>query len=211
MGFDLTGLDPKMNAEHPQEYNDILKLYGKDGWLDWSMDIPEATKDRYFELQDQFREDNPGDYFRNNVWWWRPLWSFVCNTCDDFLTDNDMNKGGSNSGEKISKTKAIKIGKRLSQKIADGTADMVYRKYELASARAKVHNDLIEKEMDKISKECKEKHGKDLVPADFPEPYKTRWDKAYSEKSWDDSYPFNRDNVENFAKFCLESGGFEIC
>ena len=25
------------------------------------------------------------------------------------------------------------------------------------------------------------------------------------------SYPFSRDNVENFAKFCLESGGFEIC
>ena len=59
MGFDLTGLDPKMNAEYPQEYNDIMNKYGKDGWLNWSMKIPEATKDRYFQLQDQFREDNP--------------------------------------------------------------------------------------------------------------------------------------------------------
>jgi hypothetical protein len=50
-----------------------------------------------------------------------------------------------------------------------------------------------------------------MVPANFPEPYKTQWDKAYADKSWDDSYPFNKENVENFAKFCLESGGFEIC
>ena len=127
------------------------------------------------------------------------------------LTQKDMDKGGSNSGDEISKTKAIKIGKRLSKKIADGTADMVHRRYELASARAKVKNDSIQIKMDKVSKECKKKHGKDLVPANYPEPYKTQWNKLYDSKSWDDSYPFNKDNVENFAKFCLESGGFNIC
>jgi len=25
------------------------------------------------------------------------------------------------------------------------------------------------------------------------------------------NYPFSRENVENFARFCLESGGFIIC
>ena len=25
------------------------------------------------------------------------------------------------------------------------------------------------------------------------------------------SYPFSVENVKNFANFCLESGGFEIC
>ena len=88
---------------------------------------------------------------------------------------------------------------------------MVHRRYELASARAKVKNDSIQIKMDKVSKECKKKHGKDLVPANYPEPYKTQWNKLYDSKSWDDSYPFNKDNVENFAKFCLESGGFNIC
>ena len=211
MGFDLNGLNPIINIKYSEEYNDIMNKYGKDGWLDWSMDIPKETKDRYFELKDQFQEDNPGEYFRNNVWWWRPLWNFVCYTCDDFLTQEDMDKGGSNSGDEISKTKAIKIGKRLSEKIADGTADMVHRRYELASARAKVKNDSIQIKMDKVSKKCKKKHGKDLVPANYPEPYKTQWNKLYDSKSWDDSYPFNKDNVENFAKFCLESGGFNIC
>ena len=153
MGFDLTGLDPKMNTEHPQEYNDILKLYGKDGWLDWSMDIPEATKDRYFELQYQFKEDNPGNYFRNNVWYWRPLWNFVCDNCSDFLTEKDMDKGNYNDCAKISKTKAVKIAKRLSKLIADGTVNELHRINALMRAQAKIHNDKVKAEMDRITKE----------------------------------------------------------
>ena len=54
-------------------------------------------------------------------------------------------------------------------------------------------------------------HGDNLVPANYPEPYYSQWSDAYNNKSWDDSYPFNKDNVENFAKFCIESGGFQIC
>jgi len=211
MGFDLTGLDPTINTEHSQEYNDILKLYGKDGWLDWSMDIPETTKHRYFELQDQFRNNNPGSYFRNNVWWWRPLWDFVCNTCDDFLSEKDMEGGNYNDGRKIAKYKAIKIGKRLSENLADGTVHMVYRRYELARAKADVHNKKVRKEMDKIIKNCKAKHGDDLVPADYPEPYRTQWKTAQNKEDWTSHYPFSVDNVKEFAAFCQQSGGFEIC
>lgn len=200
MGFDIYGINPNNpnNAIKPEQ-------------MDWSKKPSDEERDKYFSAINDYEEQVVGSYFCNNVWWWRPLWAFVCNNCDDFLTENDMNKGGSNSGEKISKTKATKIGKRLSQKLADGTVDEVYRSYELAAAKAKVHNDIIKKEMDKISKECREKHGEDLVPANYPEPYKTQWNDAFYDKSWDDSYPFNKDNVESFAKFCLESGGFEIC
>jgi hypothetical protein len=65
--------------------------------------------------------------------------------------------------------------------------------------------------MDRITKECKDKHGDSLVPRDYPEPYKTQWNDTYNKKSWDDSYPFNKQNIEDFAIFCLNSGGFEIC
>ncbi len=211
MGFDLSGLNPTINEEHSQEYNDILKLYGKDGWLDWSMDIPEATKDRYFELQDQFKEDNPGDYFRNNVWWWRPLWDFVCNNCDDFLSKKDMEKGGYNNGEKISKTKSLKIAKRLSQLIADGTVDEFDRKFTLLIAKAEAHNKEVRKEMDTISDACQKEHGEMKAPAYYPEPYKTQWSDAYNKEDWTSHYPFNVQNVKEFAMFCEQSGGFIIC
>ena len=65
--------------------------------------------------------------------------------------------------------------------------------------------------MDKITKECQDMHGKDLVPANYPEPFKTWWNKMYDTKMWESEYPFDRENIENFAKFCLDSGGFEIC
>ena len=39
---------------------------------------------------------NPDKYFRNNVWWWRPLWDYVCNTCYDILSEKDMNAGSYN-------------------------------------------------------------------------------------------------------------------
>ena len=180
MGFDLTGLNPTVNKVYPKRYNDIMNKYGKDGWLDWSMKIPEDVKDEYFKLKDQFQTDNPGDYFRNNVWWWRPLWDFVCNSCDDFLSEKDIEKGFYNDDRKISKTKSLKIAKRLSKLIADGTVDNLERASTLAIERAEVHNKEVRIEMDTISNVCKEKHGKDLVPANYPEPYKTMWNDAYA-------------------------------
>ena len=200
-----------MNEEPHPRIHEILETYGKNGILDWSSPIPKDVTEEYFKLTDERDEANPGSYFRNNVWWWRPLWNFVCNTCDDFLSEKDMEGGSYNDGRKISKTKAVKIGKRLSEKLADGTVDMVCRRYELAKARADVHNKKVQKNLDKITKECQDKHGKDLVPANYPEPFKTLWKETYDTKSWDSDYPFRKDNIEDFATFCLQSGGFEIC
>ena len=211
MGFDLSGLNPTINKIYPQRYNDIMDKYGKDGWLDWQKDIPEDVKNEYFKLKDQYQTDNSGDYFRNNVWWWRPLWDFVCNSCDDFLTEKDMEKGYYNGGNKISKTKSLKIAKRLSKLIADGTVDTIEREGTLAIAKAESHNKEVRIEMDTISDVCKKKHGIFLVPAEFPEPYKTLWNDAYEKEDWIASYPFNVDNVKVFATFCQQSGGFTIC
>ena len=49
-----------------------------------------------------------------------------------------------------------------------------------------------------------------MAPKDYPEPYKTRWDKLQDWKKWEGSYPFNEENVKEFAEFCEQSGGFEI-
>ena len=52
--------------------------------------------------------------------------------------------------------------------------------------------------------------GSDLVPKDYPEPYKTRWDKLQEWKKWEANYPFSVDNVREFEIFCEQSGGFSI-
>ena len=102
MGYDLYGISPQENTEFPKRYHEIMKEYGTgDGWLDWSKKIPQEIRDEYYELTDKYNNDNPGEYFRNNVWFWRPLWDFVCNACDDILTEKDITGGHSNDGHKI--------------------------------------------------------------------------------------------------------------
>ena len=66
-----------------------------------------------FDLCGNSPKDEKGEYFRNNVWWWRPLWDYVCQNCDDILSENDMFSGGYNDGRNISGRKAMKIGHRL--------------------------------------------------------------------------------------------------
>ena len=38
-----------------------------------------------------------------------------------------------------------------------------------------------------------------------------RCDGTGKTENFNKSYPFDLDNVREFAEFCLQSGGFEIC
>ena len=54
-----------------------------------------------------------GEYFRANVWWWRPLWGFVCDNCDDILNQKDIEEGSWNNMFEIIDRKANKIADRI--------------------------------------------------------------------------------------------------
>mgnify|MGYP003153639277 CR=1 FL=1 len=95
MGFDLSGLSPNVTRPMPE--------------LPKFVDRTEEQWEEYHKWQ----EENCGTYFRNNIWWWRQLWSYVSATCNDILTEKDIEHGSFNDGHKISKTKANRIAKRL--------------------------------------------------------------------------------------------------
>ena len=212
MGYDLYGISPQENKEFPKRYHEIMKEYGDgEGFLNWKKNVPDEIKEEYWEIKDQYQKDNPGEYFRNNVWFWRPLWVFVCNNCADILNEDDMMGGESNSGYEISEHKAELIGRRLSALLADGTVDEVDRISALDRAKAKAHNDEIKEQQNEIRDKVHKEHGKDVAPANYPEPYYTEWHNLQKQEQWSAHYPFDKENIEDFAKFCLESGGFEIC
>ena len=113
MGMDVHGLNPIIRRETSNvEVRDLLEQ-------DWTK-LSEDDLGKYFEAKQQYEEDNPGIYFRNNVWWWRPLWHFVSFACENILTDKDVEQGSWNDGHIISKTKANRIAKRLHRLIKDG-------------------------------------------------------------------------------------------
>jgi hypothetical protein len=74
-----------------------------------------------YDLYGQKPKNEKGEYFRNNIWWWRRIWVFVVTHCD-FLTDKEKMAGNDNGGRKIVIPKAEKIAKRLRALIEDGTA-----------------------------------------------------------------------------------------
>ena len=120
MGFDLHGISPQSDTPEPK----------------WTKEDPyiEVEKNKY-ELDPQIKEEyddwirehiewqnrTSGAYFRNNVWFWRPLWNFVTGCCDDILTEKDIESGYMNDGHKISNTKAKKIARRLRKFLKDGS------------------------------------------------------------------------------------------
>ena len=123
MGFDLSGLDPVMREINEDAYS----VFNKYNDMDWNKrdEIFKTNKelaDQYWEEYSKRDAENPGVYFRANVWWWRRLWQFTCLTCDDILNEDDIAGGGSNSFHEITADKASLIAKKLQEEIDNGGA-----------------------------------------------------------------------------------------
>ena len=200
MGFDIYGLNPKQNTEMPNSL--------KTNTPSW--ELKQDEQKAYWKAQDKYESENPGIYFRANNWYWRPLWSFVCGACEDFLTEADMEKGGWNDGASISKTKAKRIAQRLRSLNKKGILDTYQKEMDDVVSKAREKNKAIEEIKKEIARKVKKKFG-ELVPNEYPEPYKKQWLEAQKAEDWSAHYPFDKDVVMRFAKFCEESGGFQIC
>ena len=179
MGFDVYGLKPETDVI-PDQPN-------------WSQKYNEEEAKAYFAWQ----SNTPGAYFRNNVWWWRPLWDFVCETCNDILSEDDIKTGAYNDGHKIGKTKSKKIASRLRKVLRNGECESYKIQYDFNNVAAEdVECDLCngtgKREDMKVPNGCNGCSGKG-----FKRPFQT-------------NYPFSVANVKEFERFCEESGGFEI-
>ena len=130
MGFDLHGMNPVIReGDTPKAPKNL-----------WSEETSKEVRDKYFEKKWAFEEKNPGIYFRNNVWWWRPLWDYVYNECQDILTEKDWDSGHYNDGHAISEEKAVQIGKRLNELIESGKAQAYVKAHDEERKLAKEGN-----------------------------------------------------------------------
>ena len=109
MGFDLNGLSP----DNPQ---DVQKPV-----IDWDSEPTSQEQEEYFRNLEAYEKAVPGHYFRNNVWWWRPLWQCIGSACDDILSEDDITGGYYNDGYKISKEQAVGIAERMKSLIDNDT------------------------------------------------------------------------------------------
>tara|TARA_Y100000593_G_scaffold1723_1_gene3458 strand:- start:670 stop:1152 length:483 start_codon:yes stop_codon:yes gene_type:complete len=108
MGMDVYGKNPKINknvTDYPvySKYKDDLTMHGK---------LSEKTKNRYYKELQQYESENPGIYFRNNVWWWRPLWDFCYNVSDQ-IDKKLWNSGHCNDGAGLNEKQSRLLARDL--------------------------------------------------------------------------------------------------
>jgi len=148
-----------------------------------------------------------GSYFRNNVWWWRPLWNY-CITQYPELTEEVVD-GHSNSGDGLDAKNAYQLGKKLQEDIDSG----VVAQYE------KEYNEYIQSLPLKQCEYCEGtglRYNQMVVPATGTVPCgsgPTTCNSCSGEgrvKDFATNYPFSVENVQEFSKFLVCSGGFNI-
>jgi hypothetical protein len=157
-----------------------------------------------------------GEYFRNNVWWWRPLWNYCYDVAPHLLIGVS---GSTNDGDGLE---------------ADDTQELVnILKVELEAGRTLEYQTEYNAELANLPRQdCElcETTGirsdevgfnagmdkRELSPEVQILTGRTHgWcnacDGIGTKENWSAGYPFSVENVQEFVDFLASSGGFEIC
>ena len=198
MGFDITGLNPKnLKVKSPKCPKNLFEGCSKE------------EQDKYFDELDKY-QDQKGTYFRNNVWWWRPLAHYVL-THTKVISEDKKECWSYNDHCIVEEEEAKQIAKQLRHLINTGHTKRFSAEWEARRKTLEIHNEKVEKELSEFSDSVKKKMEDDnLAPINYPAADKKIWDKIYKKRNSDASYPFSIKNVEEFAEFCENSGGFSI-
>ena len=145
-----------------------------------------------------------GEYFRNNVWWWHPLWDYCVEVAP---VAKRVKNGHTNDGSGLGEHNSKILAKRLRK--------------EIESGRCKEYADAYAARIAAIPMEdCDLCKGTGTRPGG-EEQFGKQWVKDMKgcngclgkgkKKPWAANYPFSVDNVVEFCDFLETSGGFKIC
>lgn len=162
-------------------------------------------------------KNEKGEYFRNNVWWWRPLADYICETHPHIA--EKCEHWHSNDGDGLDEDNSIALALALLDDIKEGKVEAYERSYNLWRASLPreacnlcdctgIRNDKVGEDMGMPTKE--------LSPEVQILTGRTHgWCNACqgvgTTESWLSSYPFSSENVAEFAEFLRNCGGFQIC
>lgn len=199
MGMDIFGLKPK------------LKQGVDKPTIDWDKST-KSERTKYFENLTNYHNQNVGEYFRNNVWNWRPLANFIIELNKDWLSDEQRENLHNNSGYEFNNHQAQEIKNSLVEALNNGLIKKTETLWLEQSKISKKWNDRIIKLKKLLHKKAvKETSNTDIVPNAYPPELQLKWDKLSEQFDYTPSYPVSESNVKDFVKFLDECGGFKIC
>ena len=197
MGMDIHGKNPKQNkkkSDFPMLVK-VDKLEKKEKWKE-RRELIDTQSDNYWKERDEYENANKGIYFRNNCWWWRPLWNYCYYVADDIISEEIYHSGHHNSGSGLNSKDAEWLGERLLDELSEGNTIEYQARYQQYLDDMPDDDCLI----------CNNNNHGHNKKKDC-----NRCDSTGKRPNFNKSYPFDVDNVKDFAEFCIESGGFEIC
>ena len=149
MGFDLYGMNPVMREINKDKYPTYNKYEGMDFAKRQEIfkEAEDEVEEAFWKEMNLRESDNPGIYFRSNVWWWRRLLAYAYEVCSD-LTEEDFEGGSYNDCYKISEEKASSMAKDLQVSIDDGRAAHYENEIKLAMEQAEKNDDGTVKDWD---------------------------------------------------------------
>ena len=140
-----------------------------------------------------------GTYFRNNVWWWHPLWDY-CELIGDGIISPD-NLGHTNDGWGLESLQTQALVQRLEQALTSGHTERYASAYRSRLAALPLEPCHI----------CAATGARAEPPAIGPGPYPCNACDGHGQvPSFETHYPFEVENVREFVAFLKDSGGFEI-
>lgn len=136
-----------------------------------------------------------GRYFRNNVWWWHPLWDYCESIAPDIIPLNNL--GHSNDGWGLSNRAARKLAAALA---AGETAQY-----------AQCYAAYLEALPDEPCTICGATGKRAEPPHTGPGPMTCNGcDGTGRRPNFETHYPFSVGNVREFEAFLRDCGGFKI-
>ena len=153
-----------------------------------------------------------GEYFRESVWGWHPLWNYCQEVAPD-LTGH-VQHGHSNDGDGLPDVLAIELGEALAAEIAEG--DTAKRVAEIEAELSAMP--------DEVCSVCGGSGLRANPPATGPGEYGcngcggkssfngSAFDAAGkgTQRPWPTHYHLREESVREFAEFLRDCGGFRI-
>jgi len=196
-----------------------------------------------------------GEYFRNNVWWWHPLWDYCC-FLDNSLIEKVPN-AHCNDGDGLNAIDSRKLGFLIKDAVENGSAEdyiLSYNEYleslpeeschcikstsNVSTSLESLLNSILQNQpqtktqfvletypqVSSSTYSSLEESYDPTGPVPFPQnsisseqsnpqpnPDCNRCSGSGKVENFTKNYHINLENIQSFANFLLDCGGFQIC
>jgi hypothetical protein len=158
-----------------------------------------------------------GEYFRRNVWGWRPLWNYCLDRHGKVA--GKVKHGHSNDGDGLGKYGSQKLAELLYRDLADGSArTYIEERNGLLASLERPACDLCDGtgiRSDGVGVE------NGMPDRELPDEMKMLTGRSHGwcnkcsgegkTDAWETHYYLDLDDIKEFADFLANSGGFRIC